>query len=254
MTFVQTSPFLGQVFKENGEVDVVNDMSGDYSLYIDSYQIGTAVMERRHVMCSTRVRLFVKNIAFSFDEMECKGDNLGCKCWLGSIASVIYFTHQNTLNTQNTSCNILELGAGVGICGIVLAKFNGLANIVISDGFVNLSQVIEKNITINILKNASYAHLKWGDHHHEQGRFDYVIGCECVYRPEVADLIDTTMYFLKTNGKAIFINTPAPYRHGVFEFIQGLKKHGAVNVQHLYLQYNQTHKAPFILIEFTKMS
>ena len=64
--------------------------------------------------------------------------------------------------------------------------------------------------------------------------------------------METILKHLDKNGKAIFINTPHPYRQGVLTFIKTLNSHGDVTVKEIYLMHNNTNKAPFTVIEFHK--
>lgn len=250
MALVQTSPFLGQIFKSNGEVDVIKDMSGTYQLYnsADNELIGSAMVQRHTANDTPYLDILLPCGMLSFEEMDYTSNNLGCKCWLGSFANVIYHTN----NTIDMSHTVLELGSGVGISGITLAKSNPCTNVTISDGFEPLAITIKNNIKSNTVSNASFEQIKWGDDSTYNGRYDLVMGCECVYTNETQDLIDTIIYHLKDDGKAIFLNTPSPYRNGVESFINNLKPYGLVATKEVFLVRNGSIQAPFILIEFTK--
>jgi 2-polyprenyl-3-methyl-5-hydroxy-6-metoxy-1,4-benzoquinol methylase len=250
MALVQTSPFLGQIFKSNGEVDVIEDMSGTYQLYNseDNELIGSAMVQRHTTNDTPYLDILLPCGMLSFEEMDYTSNNLGCKCWLGSFANVIYHTN----NTNDASHTVLELGSGVGISGITLAKSNPSTNVTVSDGFEPLAITIRNNIKSNTTSNASFEKIKWGDDSTYNGPHDLVMGCECVYTDETQDLIDTIIYHLKDDGKAIFLNTPSPYRHGVQSFINNLKPYGLVTTKEVYLVRNSTIQAPFVVIEFTK--
>lgn len=250
MALVQTSPFLGQVFKANGEVDVIEDMSGTYQLFDSDYKelIGSAMVQRHSVNDTPYLDILLPCGMLSFEEMDYTSNNLGCKCWLGSFANVIYHTNV----TIDASHTVLELGSGVGISGITLAKSYPSTDVTISDGFDPLAIIIKSNIKSNTTSNASFQKIKWGDITTYTGLYDLVMGCECVYTDETQDLIDTIIYHLKDEGKAIFLNTPSPYRHGVQSFIDNLKPYGLVTTKEVYLVHNSTIQAPFVLIEFTK--
>lgn len=251
MALVQTSPFLGQIFKPNGEVDVIEDMSGTYQLYnnINNEFIGSAMVQRHSTNDTPYLDVLLPCGMLSFEEMEYTSNNYGCKCWLGSFANVIYHTNK----TVDASYSVLELGSGVGISGIALAKSNPSTNVVVSDGYKPLEITIKKNIKSNTTNNVSFEQIQWGDDStYHNCLYDMVIGCECVYTEETQDLVDTIVHHLKDNGKAIFLNTPSPYRNGVQSFIEKLQEHGEVTTQEMYLVHNKTLQAPFVLIEFTK--
>jgi 2-polyprenyl-3-methyl-5-hydroxy-6-metoxy-1,4-benzoquinol methylase len=256
MTFVQTSPFLGQVFKSNGEVDVVDDMSGCYTLYDmkTCNEKGDVYVQRSVNGQTTILQLeipFVK-MKLAFDEMTIRGNNLGCKCWLGSFANVIWLTQCKEVTTWPTNCQVLELGTGVGVSGITLGKTNTYFDVVVSDGVQMLSAIVNQNIKNNNVKNTFYQTIEWGALKRCKRQFDIIIGCECLYQDCVSDLVETVLHHLKVGGKAYFMNTPQPYRKGVLSFIERLRKHGHVVTHELCLIHNTTNKAPFVLIEFKK--
>lgn len=251
MALVQTSPFLGQVFNEDGAVDVIDDLSGSYSLYDDESNtlIGSAIVKRHD--SNLHINLPLTSTYLTFQEMDYKSNNLGCKCWLGSFANVIYHTQQQMLQANN----LLELGTGVGICGVAIAKCDPYLQVVVTDGFAPLADTINNNIKRNgVTLNTSYKILKWGQPNSSipAKSSDIVMGCECVYNDETQDLVSTIIHYLKDNGKAVFLNTAHPHRHGVLTFISRLREHGKVITRNLSMVYNDTHKAPFTLIEFVK--
>lgn len=252
MAFVQTSPFLGQVFKLNGEVDVIDDMSGHYRLFDgeNDNMIGEVIVERANYNHRTCLQLKIPllHLSMSFDEMPVAGDNIGCKCWLGSFANIIYITcFYNDLKGK-----VLELGTGVGALGITLGKTNIYLDIIISDGCEQLRATTMKNVEQNNVKNVLFKTLKWGNDDLAKTQYDIILGCECVYKDDVNDLIETILDYLNAGGRAYFINTPHPYRKGILTFIQMLKQHGQVILRQLYLLHNDTNKAPFVFIEFRK--
>lgn len=250
MALVQTSPFLGQIFKTNGEVDVLEDLSGTYQLYNseDDEFIGSAMVQRHVANDTPYLDILLPCGMLSFEEMDYTSNNLGCKCWLGSFANVIYHTNV-TIDATHT---VLELGSGVGISGITLAKSYPSTNVTISDGFDPLAVIIKSNIKSNTTSNASFEKIKWDDNTTYNGMYDLVIGCECVYTDDTQYLVDAIIHHLKDDGKAIFLNTPSPYRNGVQSFIDNLKHFGQVTNKDVYLVRNNTIKAPFVLIEFTR--
>lgn len=253
MALVQTSPFLSQVFNEDGAVDVIDDMSGSYSLYDDrtNILIGTAIVKRDDPYL--HINLPLTSTYLTFEEMEYKSSNLGCKCWLGSFANVIYHTQQHMIQAKE----VIELGTGVGICGIAIARCDPYMRVVVTDGFAPLADTINNNIKKNgVALNTSYEALRWGQvsSNVQAKSFDVVMGCECVYNDETQDLVSTIIHYLKDNGKAVFLNTSHPYRNGVLTFITRLKEHGKVITRNLSLVYNDAHRAPFTLIEFVKQS
>ena len=250
MILVQTSPFLGQLFKTNGDVDILNDMSGTYKLYdnFNNNLLGSAIVQRHNTYSKPYLDILLPCGFLSFEEVEY------CKCWLGSFANVIC---QANLTTSLNNPLVLELGAGVGISGITLAKCNPSSCIVISDGYEPLSSNIKNNIKNNAAKNASFKVIKWGDKMTYHSRmFDLIIGCECLYGDgddeRSQDLVDAILYHLKDHGKAVFLNTPPPYRKGVDTFIDKLQSIGNVKTRELSLVHNDNHQAPFVLIEFNK--
>lgn len=251
MILVQTSPCIGQLLKSNGDIDILNDMSGTYKLYdnFNNHLIGSAIVQRHNTYSKPCLDILLPCGFLSFEEVEY------CKCWLSSFANVICHTNLTSLLRDSL---VLELGAGVGISGITLAKCNPSSYIVISDGFEPLSCNIKNNIKNNATNNATFKVIKWGDKmtYHSK-MFDLIIGCECLYHDDGDDersqnLVDAILHHLKDDGKAVFLNTPPPYRKGVETFIDKLQSIGSVTTRDLCLVHNDNHQAPFVLIDFQK--
>ena len=112
---------------------------------------------------------------------------------------------------------VIELGAGLGLCGI-LASYFPQTKVVITDGD---SKVLE-GTNENISKNKSSAlgrKLRWGlpedematfckelegeGYTNEQGRFDIVFGSDIIYDKDVVPaLLDTVTYLLGKSNLA----------------------------------------------------
>lgn len=107
---------------------------------------------------------------------------------------------------------VIELGTGLGLCGILASFFPG-TSVIITDGDSKVLEGALKNVT----KNESLAigrKLRWGlppsdmaafcgtlkgaDDVSERGRFDIVLGSDIIYDKDVVPaLLDTVVYLLR---------------------------------------------------------
>lgn len=79
---------------------------------------------------------------------------------------------------------VLELGAGTGLCGIVLAKI-GAAQVVMTDGCAVAVRVIENNIRHNEVDRVACAEqLTWGNTDARNTKYEVCVGTDIVYEPE----------------------------------------------------------------------
>lgn len=94
----------------------------------------------------------------------------------------------------NGRCRVLELGAGIGLCGL-LAALHG-HSVVLTDlpeALPGLQENIERN---NLQGRASAVQLAWGTDDHLQPEIDVehtdvVLVADCVYWPEVSSFVLT---------------------------------------------------------------
>lgn len=120
------------------------------------------------------------------------------------------------LQSHPESCirdkSVLELGAGLGLCGIT-AHCLGAKTVVMTDGDTQTLHQMRENVKLNCVENyvvsephshsiISCKQLIWGSPHMEQfrvqhGQFDTIIGTDIIYSQDsVQPLFDTVAYLL----------------------------------------------------------
>lgn len=131
-------------------------------------------------------------------------ESTGLTIWRAAdiLSEHIYANRKDFKNKE-----ILELGGGLGLCGILLSRF--CSRITISDGDKKTIQLLQKNCSLNpwISDNISCKHLLWTCEVGVQlGMFDIVCGSDVIYEDgAVAPLFYTAKRHLRPNSDAYFL-------------------------------------------------
>eukprot|EP00744_Colponema_vietnamica_P029541 GILI01045526.1.p1 GENE.GILI01045526.1~~GILI01045526.1.p1 ORF type:complete len:271 (+),score=69.04 GILI01045526.1:78-890(+) len=135
-------------------------------------------------------------------------DLTGQVIWPASdILSKYIISHQSEFSGKA----VLEVGAGVGLCGLLASRYSG--RVVITDGNETVMKVLEKNVNENapFPERVSACHLWWSEdisaftalHPH---RFPLVIGADVIYWAEsVEPLFQTIKQVLLPGPEHVFI-------------------------------------------------
>jgi 16S rRNA G1207 methylase RsmC len=111
----------------------------------------------------------------------------GLKLWEGAVLLLRHIlTTNNKLAYENKK--IMDLGAGMGIIGITLAKMLN-CKVTMTDYIPEVLDLCRENTSLNTYNENSIPvteHLDWNDYENspivKQGiKFDIIIGCELVY-------------------------------------------------------------------------
>ena len=98
--------------------------------------------------------------------------------------------------------NIIELGSGTGLCGILIDKMFSPASVVITDQESHMA-LISSNIALNDTSSVcTVSALDWTDHAtFPPEPFDVVLALECVYKEGLySPLIDALVHCLRPGG------------------------------------------------------
>ncbi|KAI8140725.1 putative methyltransferase-domain-containing protein [Fennellomyces sp. T-0311] len=155
-------------------------------------------------------------------------NHLGGYIWLTAI---VFCTYLESLTTKrkrhdwiqmDRSKRWVELGSGVGLIGIMLAKL-GIEEVVITD-IPELVDIMERNVEANELRvrslsgrrknDAEHDHavvvepLLWNDteaiaHIQSAGAIDYLVACDCIYSEASAVDLVLTMDALATDQTSV---------------------------------------------------
>ncbi|XP_018417620.1 PREDICTED: protein-lysine methyltransferase METTL21B [Nanorana parkeri] len=143
--------------------------------------------------------------------------------WDAALNLCSYFEKQK-VNFKGK--NIIELGAGTGIVGILLSLLGG--NVTLTDLPHTLPQ-IEKNASANVPNGhpLKVCALSWGlDQTKFPQDYDFVIGADIVYLKETYDHLLQTLQHLCCPRTTIFLSSKMRTEHGTVDFFQDvLPKH-----------------------------
>jgi len=120
------------------------------------------------------------------------------------------YLEKNADEFQFKNKSVLELGAGLGLPGILIGLMEG--NVLLTEQAPVL-EILQKNVNNGhkFSGNVSVQELNWGDMETMQkvkkiGPFDFIIGSDVVYLwAEVIDLLITTLLFLATEKTVILL-------------------------------------------------
>ncbi len=113
---------------------------------------------------------------------------------------------------------VLELGAGLGLPGLVAALKGGL--VTFSDYKEGSLEIIARNVERNGIKNAAYLLADWRDFHCKQ-KFDWIIGSDVLYNPALNPYVaDILKHNLSSGGHLLFAH---PSRPVTTKFLDELK-------------------------------
>ncbi|CAD8198988.1 unnamed protein product [Paramecium octaurelia] len=123
-------------------------------------------------------------------------DLTGQIIWPASIELTKFIIDNNQLFKDK---NVLELGAGAGLCGFVAAKY--AKNVIITDGNQIVQDLITKNIEHLKLKNVQGSLFQWGYENSKAFKdIDIIIGADIIFWPQsIVPLYETVKYFNEQN-------------------------------------------------------
>lgn len=109
---------------------------------------------------------------------------------------------------------VLELGAGLGLCGIFVAQAFDPEEVILSDGDVDVLERLQNNIEQNPTSNdteVTSAQLVWGQNldkfEEEHGKFNVIIASECMYMsPSLLTIWETCMHLLEKSGVFLYVH------------------------------------------------
>ncbi|XP_055711536.1 protein-lysine N-methyltransferase EEF2KMT [Phlebotomus papatasi] len=137
---------------EKNTVEVQEDF---YTEYLRLQQL--ASLDQSHVYKHYRVRSNGQKIVSVRESprLICDGTT-GLRTWPASIALCEWFTHNTNEFSGKT---ILELGAGVGMAGIVLAQIIKTSRIYLTDFHEKVLSILQENLNENPPENDNVVHV-----------------------------------------------------------------------------------------------
>lgn len=143
---------------------------------------------------------------------------IGGSYWLSSIAMLLYIENNKDLFINK---KILELGSGLGLPGMHLARICSKNRVTLSD--------IENTVTHDSLyvnnmanyDNINNCFIDWNNSDKHNEKYDIIIASDCVYRNTQGIFVDTIKNLLKNDGMLIMFNAD---RDGIDEFEYSCKE------------------------------
>ena len=165
---------------------------------------------------------------------------------------------------------ILELGAGCGLPGLVLARKRPTAQVYVTDFNPKTVENLQHNIEINQTSNAQAQHMNWQDPNTwPKEPLDVVVGSDLIYQTDMALLLHQTLGGLlsRPHGRFYYVS-PQTGRQGQEEFMQLMQRDFQVTQHTLdpsylsnpradqdddlcFLHFNELQSTDFQLLEFS---
>jgi hypothetical protein len=139
-------------------------------------------------------------------------NSTGMAVWKGSEVMSSYLIQHVASMVRNR--RICELGAGVGLCGIVASRL-GAKSVLMTDGDTTVLENLRHNVDLNSA-TAGCPQLIWGEESGRNfakanGRQDVILAADCVYMAKsVRPLLETIHEVLEPkSGVFLYVNTCA---------------------------------------------
>ncbi|XP_052247351.1 protein N-lysine methyltransferase METTL21D-like isoform X2 [Dreissena polymorpha] len=154
------------------------------------------------------VRTIERNDGQEININQCEVGDVGCVVWDAAIVLAKYFETPDFENGHawRNKC-VVELGAGTGVVGLLVASYG--AKTIMTD-LAEFVPLIEYNIDFNktlFQMEASAKTLKWGEptvDTPEYRNIDVVIVADCIYYDESLEPLVNTMYDLCSKDTFVY--------------------------------------------------
>jgi|EP00970_Alexandrium_tamarense_P020006 predicted nicotinamide N-methyase len=170
----------------------------------------TLIYEYNMPECTKNRLKSSSNVTITLTGRSDMSTSTGLAVWGGAEVLCRYIAEQKESDMLiSKGSRVLELGAGLGLCGLLLAQCFTPATVVLSDGDVD----VLKRLVLNTQQNASPAtvsQLVWGQNlnifKQQHGVFDVILATDCVYMtPSLFPLWKTIDHLLCRESSAVFI-------------------------------------------------
>lgn len=237
-TLVQISPFFGHgVEKGTGRIIRIDGFTGGFHVTCYDENVGLVTIHqtpfgKKLVTLNDDLRLLISE----GKESEC---GIGAGIWMSSLVLSSWIMANETIFDNK---RVLELGSGVGLCGLVVASLqNPVRYLKLTDQTNYLCKLVNGNIEQNSMQCSIIPNVQkynWQNaiandylsNDHLQGVFDVIIAADCLYHNTKNMLKDAVLKNLANGGTFVMANPPETSRAGIDEFIYSLKEHGDVSI------------------------
>lgn len=257
-TLVQISSKYGNAVDACTGKIVKVDFLGTFDIYLEDTKVFfDTVKILQNPMDEKVVYIGKESIhAIYIQEVDEGEGGIGCGIWLSSVVLSSWIAHHKHLFKDK---RVLELGCGVGLCGLTTATATKPRSLQLTDCDTSLFQCLKTNIERNSKSMRLIPSIQpydWITSHQtdHDGSFDIVLASDCVYHNTRCILLDAIINKLKVNGKLIMTNPPEWNRPGFDEFIYALQQYGDVSIERMRLVMNKQYSKSIWMIVFTRLA
>jgi predicted nicotinamide N-methyase len=166
---------------------------------------------------------------------------LWCKIW---EATAVLSFHLSTI-VPEPGQRFLEIGAGMGVAGLVGAKLGH--NMTITEYNDDAIEFAKANAALNDIHNVTICKLDWNAPLIE-GKFNYILGSEVVFKEEdIPGLIFLFKRYLEPEGTILLAEG---LRKTTMAFVKQMEKHYTIAMKKQTMK-SQGKEIPIILFKFT---
>jgi 2-polyprenyl-3-methyl-5-hydroxy-6-metoxy-1,4-benzoquinol methylase len=243
-TLIQNSALYGQGFHPVLKVLLrIDDFVGAFSTDIlDSVTVERLSTTTKAINCGG-TECIIEELQFS------NIASTGIGCWLSSYVMIPWLIQNKEILKGK---KILELGAGVGICGIVAASFSPL-DVTISDHDTEIIDLISRNIERNTTQmpiRPKAKMMEWCDDEKKE-TYDVIIASDCIYKSTADSFLSAVFRHLEINGQLFLINPPETSRPGVDQVIYALQERGVVEIKEVHITMAALYHKELCMIHLT---
>lgn len=166
----------------------------------------------------------------NIQEIDTRQAGTGGVTWEASLVMALYFAR----HPERLQGNVVELGSGVGLGGILLHHMAHASSITLTDGCPQVLEQCRANIQVRGLGNHMQTlHLNWNDFDNQPKHYNTVLACDCAYRSQdVPGLVKTLKSLLKDDNQHNRIHLFGPYNRVAYqELIQWMGNDEDLRVQ-----------------------
>jgi hypothetical protein len=247
--------------KLTGRIVKIENFTGRFDIYNDSNEhIGQVNIHQRPT--DSKVIYFDKvSNPLYIGEVDENVGGVGTGIWLSSIVLSSWIVqNRNVFHDKK----VLELGCGVGMCGLTVLIETCARCVKFTDCDGSLFDCLKQNIEQNSTKMRiapSVQMFDWnqsvknGDVSYDtvQGGYDIILASDCLYHNTKDILLDAIFCNLNVNGNLFMANPPEWNRPGFDEFIYALKQYGVVCMERCKLTMNKQYTKEIWMLIFTRL-
>lgn len=251
-TLIQISSKYGHGKEQDtGKVVKINNFIGTFDSHLGQVKIEQNPLGWKviHVYNTTGKQL---SQSIYINELLEHDDCIGGGIWLSSIALCSWI-----MNNKHVFENkrVLELGCGVGLCGLSIATNTSAKTLMFTDNDANVFRCLKQNIernSKNIHNIPSIQQYDWNCIEPVKGCYDVIVASDCMYHNTKDILLRSIISNLKVNGVLVLSNPPEWSRAGFDMFVYALQEFGNVNIERVKLRMNKHFTKEIWIVVFVR--